>query len=89
MNAPIRNPKVDDQDLDSARDESYALLGSVEHYCNIARLHLMHADDPCALMAISDARMYFLRALEEFKPIRQAIQARNSVDNSPSELEAT
>ena len=64
-----------DEALIAAREAAYRALLEVEHYSQIARMHLQFADDPCALMALADMRLRLVEAIREFVPIRAAMSA--------------
>ena len=62
------------ESLAAAREETYALLGSVAHYCRCAQMHLEVADDAVALLGFGDGLGVFHRARAVFKPIRQVTE---------------
>ena len=73
------------ESLAAAREETYALLGSVAHYCRCAQMHLEVADDAVALLDLVTAWGYFHRARAVFKPIRQVTEGSKQLALPPLE----
>ena len=71
MNAHV---DVETDPLDQARANATYLLGVVEHYSRLVRLHLELRDDAGTIYDLALAREHFLRAVRTLDPVRVAMR---------------
>lgn len=66
------------EDAIKFRRETFQLLGTAGFYLDLAQGHLEIGDDAGALYDLANLREYVVKAIVEFRPLRDALGARRA-----------